>query len=111
MRIDVGQASGILVVTPVVDFLDAKNAEKFEGEVEALMVDNSRIVINLSQLKDLDSNGLGSILSLSKKQKHQAGELRLCCMSESVQTICRLVRLDKVLDIFDTEEEAVNFLH
>jgi anti-sigma B factor antagonist len=64
-------------------------------------------VLNLGKLRFVDSTGMGAFLSCLRTVNAKGGDLKLCCMSKSVRTILELVRMHRMLDMFDTSDEAV----
>jgi anti-sigma B factor antagonist len=51
--------------------------------------------------------GLGVFASALKKLKKSNGDLKLINLSPTVMELLERSRLDKVFDVFETEEEAV----
>jgi anti-sigma B factor antagonist len=68
-----------------------------------------RIVLDLARVSFIDSTGLGAIIS-SLKLLGPTGELVLCGARESVSSLLRLTRLDKVLRSFPTSDDALKSL-
>jgi anti-anti-sigma factor len=65
------------------------------------------MVLNLKGVDFLDSFGLAVIISLLKAIKTKGGTLILCGLTESVQRLVELTKMDQVLDIWLTEGQAV----
>lgn len=107
MDVKTAEVDGITVVTPVVDHLDASNAKDFKLATVRVLEGKSRAVINLNEVSFIDSTGLGAILSCFRRINTDRGELKLCCMSKPVRTLFELVRMNKVFEIYGSEEEAI----
>jgi anti-sigma B factor antagonist len=56
----------------------------------------------------VDSSALGAILTCLRRLKEAGGDLKICGLSKSVRIIFELVRFHKIMDIYGTQEEAVN---
>lgn len=89
------------------EYLDARNAKEFKREIEPVLEANTKVVFDLSQLRFVDSSGLGAILSCLRQLNNSGGDLKLCGMSKSVRTLFELVRMHRIFEIFNSREEAV----
>ena len=99
---------GDVTVTAVpVDELDASNAAEFKRDVAPLLEANTRLVLDLSRLRFVDSSGLGAFISCLRKLNAKGGDLKLYGMSKQVRAVFELVRMHRVFDIVSTREEAV----
>jgi anti-anti-sigma factor len=65
------------------------------------------IILNLEKLDMLDSFGLAVLISLLKLCRENAGSLSLCNVSESVSRLIAITRVERVLDIYSSESQAV----
>lgn len=68
---------------------------------------NRRLVMDMSRVEYIDSSGLGVLVSVLKKVKHAEGKLVLISPKSSVKQILSLTNLDKVFNIQDNLENAV----
>lgn len=66
------------------------------------------IIVNLSETTNIDSAGLGGIISICDKAKHNKIPFALCCLNDQVLKEFK-TRFPKntTIPIFGTEEEAV----
>jgi len=107
MNINTEEVDGILVAHLHEDALDASNAKEFKTKVAALIAPGTKLVFDLSSLKFVDSSGLGALLSCLRQLSASGGVLKLCAMVKPVRALFELVRMHRVFEIFNTEEEAV----
>lgn len=107
MNINTEEVDGILVAHLHEDALDASNAKEFKSKVAALIAPGTKLVFDLSSLKFVDSSGLGALLSCLRQLNASGGVLKLCAMVKPVRALFELVRMHRVFEIFNTEEEAV----
>jgi anti-sigma B factor antagonist len=86
--------------------IDAASASSFRQTLAAF-VDRGviRFVIDLSAVGFIDSTGLGALVS-ALKTSGPSGEVVVAGARESVATLFRLTRMDKVFRMFPTEAEA-----
>ena len=52
------------------------------------------------------SSGLGAVISALKKIGNK-GKIVICCVKETVMSLFHLTRMDRVFDIFSSEEDAL----
>lgn len=68
---------------------------------------NRYLVMDMSKVEYIDSSGLGVLVSVLKKVKHAEGKLVLVSPKSSVKQILNLTNLDKVFNIQDTLQNAI----
>ena len=69
---------------------------------------NRKLIMDMSKVEYIDSSGLGVLVSVLKKVKVSEGKLVLISPKSSVKQILSLTNLDKVFNIQDTLENAVD---
>ncbi|NQT95608.1 MAG: STAS domain-containing protein [Candidatus Omnitrophica bacterium] len=79
-----------------------KTFEKPIGEKTA------KLVINLSNVSYIDSSGLATLVELLKRARSYGGKIRLSNLAAKVKSLFEITKLEKLFDIYDTEEEAVS---
>jgi anti-sigma B factor antagonist len=89
--------------------LDEAVIEKLAGELRAVADENKggQIVLNFSGVAFMSSQMLGKLAYINKKCKADQTQLRLCSFSDNLLDVFKITALDKVLDIYKTEEEAI----
>jgi anti-sigma B factor antagonist len=96
-----------LIVKVIESRIVADVAPQFkEGIVAYIAKGNNTIVLDLSEVTFIDSSGLGALIG-SLKAMGNNGELLLASVHETVSTMFKLTRMDKIFRIFDTPEDAV----
>lgn len=107
MEIAVEKLGAVAVAVIPVDELDAGNAGELKRDMAPILEVSSKVVIDLSRLRFVDSSGLGAMLSCLRQLSAKGGDLKLCGMSKQVRAAFELVRMHRIFDIFATREEAV----
>ena len=101
------QSNGICVIRPEGDRLTALGANAFRQDVSHLIDGGStRIVIDLSGVRFVDSSGLGAIVGLLKKVGNR-GEVVVCGPGDAVRQMFRVTRMDRVFQIFPDPAAAL----
>jgi len=69
-----------------------------------------KIVLNLATLPNLDSSGLSEIIDGHNAARRVNANVKLCGLSPRVTELLKVTKLIDVLDVHDTELEAVHEL-
>lgn len=108
MEIAVDNIGSIAVAIVPVEELDASNSGEFKRDIAPVLEANTRLVLDLSQLRFVDSSGLGAMVSCLRQMTAKGGDLKLCGMSKQVRGLFELVRMHRIFDIYGSREEAVH---
>lgn len=107
MEINVDRQDKVAIAEIPVEELDASNAGELKRDMAPILEANTRLVIDLTRLRFVDSSGLGAMLSCLRHVSAKGGDLKLCGLSRQVRAAFELVRMHRIFDIFTTREEAV----
>ncbi len=66
-----------------------------------------KLVLNFSEVEFLFSAMLGKLVTMQRKIVEKDGVLRLCGMCPNIRLIFKLTCLDRILDIRETEADAI----
>jgi anti-sigma B factor antagonist len=107
MQIESVKTGDVLIVKPAEKRIDASVATEFKGRmVDWINAGNTKIILNLSNVDFIDSSGLGAIVS-SLKAIGDSGDLVITGIRETVMGLFRLTRMNRVFQIFPSEQEAI----
>lgn len=88
--------------------LDAHNAEELKQELASLFDSGkSGVVVDLKEVRFIDSSGLGALVSGFKNASARQAELKLSGMQTQVKSMFELTRLHRVFDIYTTMDDAL----
>ncbi|KIX15791.1 STAS domain-containing protein [Dethiosulfatarculus sandiegensis] len=107
MEFNVSQIDEVKILAMLADRLDAGNAEEFKSVIAPHLGQGGKVVLDISKLVFVDSSGLGAILSCLRKLTQARGDLKLCGMSKQVRLLFELVRMHRIVDVYNTSAEAV----
>ena len=65
------------------------------------------LVLDFQKVQFCSSAVIGKLVILDRKVKSKKGRLRLCAMTPEIREVFQITRLDQVLEIKDTREEAL----
>jgi anti-sigma B factor antagonist len=89
------------------NFLDASNAPALKQRVAALVERAPRLVLDMAKVEFVDSSGYGALLTCLRQVNGVGGKLAVCGVSPPVQALFELVRMNRILDVFDSREGAI----
>jgi len=88
--------------------LDTNTAPQAESEINGLIEAGSQqLLINFEKLDYISSAGLRILLATAKKLKASQGDLKICCLNETVQEVFDISGFSTILSVSKTEEEAL----
>jgi anti-anti-sigma factor len=79
----------------------------FRAEVTKLISEKHSVVLDLSKIEHIDSMGLAALVRLFTGARCEKGEIRLVCSGQHVTDLLRRTRLEKVLTVYISEQEAI----
>lgn len=99
---------GSTAVVHCAGYLVAGNADMLKRQGQRLLTSGfHRLVIDLQAVQFMDSAGLGAILALQQGARQAGGKVVLGSLNKDVALGLRLVRLDKLVQVFESVEEAL----
>jgi anti-sigma B factor antagonist len=88
--------------------LDAHNSGDLKAQMLNLFEEGKQqLVIDLQEVRFVDSSGLGALVSGFKNASARNGNLKLCGLQPQVKSMFELTRLHRVFEIFPTAQEAL----
>jgi len=87
--------------------LTAANTKAFKANLEKEVENATNILLDLNKITFIDSSGLGVFLSCLKTLNKKGGDLKICNITKSVRVLFELVRLHQIIEVFNSQEEAL----
>ena len=66
----------------------------------------TKFVLNLREVTDIDSSGLGELIKAYASVRRQGGELKFFNLTRKVQELFQLTKLNEVFEVIEDEREA-----
>ena len=107
VKLNLEETSGIAVITALPDVLDAGNTAQFKAELARILEGKKQVVIDMSTVHFMDSAGCGALITALRHVKDAGGILKLCGAGSQVRRVIELVRMYKIIDIFETKKQAI----
>ena len=106
MKTETRQQSGITIVDVSGDIDMGTSPGLRKMLLESLKM-TSRLVVNLREVRYIDSSGIASLVEVLMKARNSKKQLVLCGLNKAVQEVRQLTRLTTIFEIRETEEEAL----
>ena len=87
--------------------LNTTTSEQFNRAIQNhLDQGRTKIIIDCRRVESISSIGLGSLVALQARLRKKGGEVKLAGLYGTAADVIKLVRLDKLLDIYEDTEYA-----
>jgi anti-sigma B factor antagonist len=85
--------------------LNAANVAELKQEMENIIKSDIPVVIlDVEHLTEIDSSGIGAIVSLLKRMRMKKGDVRL---RGGVKRLFELLRIDRSMEVFEDLDQAL----
>ena len=96
-----------VIVMELPEALNHAEGEKFVSEIQPLLeVHRPRVVLDCSQVQQMDSAGIETLLYCMQEAMKRDGDLKLAAVSPAAATIMELMRVDRLFEVFETADQA-----
>lgn len=96
----------VTVVDCVGDIVYREEAALLREEVRKLLQEGRAVVLNLSQVGMVDSNGVGTLVGLLTSTRGH-GELKLAALGGKMKDVLKVTKLTALFSIEPTVEQAI----
>jgi anti-sigma B factor antagonist len=69
----------------------------------------ANLILDLSELKYINSTGINVFVNLLSKVRKEGGELAIFGMNKKINDLLVITKINSLFKIFETEEESVNY--
>jgi anti-sigma B factor antagonist len=96
------ESHGEMLLVTGMTRLTAEDTALFKDLVRATLAAHHRILeIDLTQVRTMDSEGIGALIAVHKRLRERDGTVRMTHPTPFVSQLLRLLRLDRVLEIVE----------
>ncbi|MCD6116940.1 STAS domain-containing protein [bacterium] len=98
-----------VVITLSGEIMGGDESEKFQSIVYKLIEDTKvNVVVDMSEVHWMNSSGLGMLMGALTTLRGSSGDLRLASISDRVRRPIEVTKLDSVIKIFASVDDALN---
>jgi len=89
--------------------LDEISITQIGEELRAIVAEHARpkMIIDFSNVAHMSSSALGMLITLHKRIREKAGELRLCNIQPAIYEVFVITRLNEIFHISESRAEAL----
>jgi anti-sigma B factor antagonist len=107
LQIDIENVGTMTVIIPLGDIDLSKSSELRSVLHPIINAKPSKLVVDLSHVLYMDSSGVATLIEGLQLAKQSDIDFVLCALTEGVQSIIELARLDQIFLILDSREQAL----
>jgi len=94
-------------IVDVTGDIDMSTSPGFRKTLLESLKRTPRLLVNLREVKYVDSSGIASLVEVLKEARNTKKRLVLFGLNKAVREVLRLTRLAGIFEIRETEEEAL----
>ncbi len=108
-RLAMRQAGDVAIIDISGRFILSEESGSVRAQVGMFLdAGHTRVLLNIAGVSFIDSSGIGEITGCHVFLKHKGGRLKVCSPVKRIRDVFSMIHLGKVLDIHDTEAEALH---
>jgi anti-sigma B factor antagonist len=109
MNMNLKERNNVSIISVREERVDAHNSDELKDKLKNLFESGSKnILVELRDVRFIDSSGLGALVSGYKNAITHQGTLKLSTLQPQVKSMFELTRLHRVFDIYPTTEDAMD---
>ena len=105
-----GVSDGIVV--KVKGDIDSTTATYFSEEIFGILNNDGKIniIVDLQELRYVNSTGLGAFLNITKSVRLKGGEFAICNVNDNISDVIDIIGATAALNIYPSVEKALETL-
>lgn len=108
MNLSSEKMNDTIVISIKEERLDAHNSGELKVAMQRLFEEgNKHLLVDLKDVRFIDSSGLGALVSGFKNATTCQGDLKLSSLQPQVKSMFELTRLHRVFEIFSSTADAL----
>jgi anti-sigma B factor antagonist len=109
VKITNSEVNGVSVIALDGRIVLGEESNSLREKLKSLVAEGKKkIVLNMADMRYIDSSGLGTLVAEHLSAKTQGASLRLCNLGTKFHAILQITRLLTVFNVYDTEAAAVS---
>lgn len=108
MKLKVGEKYNAVVVEVKGNVMGGPEAAEFSETLKKLLADGKKnVIVDLSDVKFMNSSGLGMLISGLTTVKNGGGVLKLANVTDKIQSLLMITKLITIFETFESIDDAV----
>ena len=94
------------------ELIDKNQANDLLAEIDTNIANkNCKFVLNLEELKYMNSSGLNVMINILTKSRKNDGNVAVCCANKKITELLVITKLNSVFNVCDDTEKAISLLN
>jgi anti-sigma B factor antagonist len=108
MKFKSRESKGVTIIELTGNVMGGPDATSLNEQLHKLIDDKkNRVVVDLDEVKFINSSGLGMLIGGLTTLRNNGGELKLARASKKIEELLKMTKLTTVFDIHKSVNEAV----
>jgi anti-sigma B factor antagonist len=107
LKITHSNIDGIIVIRLTGAIYFGEESKSLRILVKDLLDKSCQIVLDLGNVTHIDSEGLGTLVSLNASSRKLGGDIKLAHIGNHTRELLQITRLVTLFEVFDTVEDAI----
>lgn len=109
VRMTNSEVNGVSVLELDGRIVLGEESNSLREKLKSLLAEGKKkIVLNMANIKYIDSAGLGTLVAAHLSAKTQGASVRLCHLGNKFHEVLQMTKLLTVFEVYDTEAAAVS---
>jgi anti-sigma B factor antagonist len=109
MKLSTKEAEGITVVTLEGSVMGGPDAAALNDELHKLIEKHKKkIVLDLSNIRTMNSSGLAMMIEAHKIMKDAGGSLKIAAASKKIESLISMTKLSTIFELYPTVMKATS---
>ena len=109
MKYEIEKKEKYYLLTPKEEKIDSTLSPSLKADFVTFEVDGAKnLIINLDNVKYIDSSGLSALLVGNRIFTENKGSFVICNLNEHVMKLMKIAKLDTVLNLSPSIQEAID---
>jgi anti-sigma B factor antagonist len=108
MKIKLVEKYNAVVLEMVGNMMGGPEAQEFSDTLHQCVTDGKKnIIVDLSEVKFMNSSGLGMLISGLTTMKKEGGNLKLANVTDKIHSLLLITKLVTIFESYDSLDEAI----
>ncbi len=105
-RVTAGDQEVTVIVLKKRDILEPQTIETCKEEMQQA-VDTPSVVLNMEAVENISTAFITILIVLNRSAREAGGRMAICCVQPRVNDVFKLLRIQRIIPVVDTLEEAL----
>lgn len=108
MKVKTRMEGDVAIISVSGKLMGGPESDTLRNEIKNLLDDGSKkFVVDLKGVPWINSTGLGALMAVYTSIQRSEGVLKLCHVSDRIQSLFMITKLLTIFDTYPTENEAI----